>query len=107
MKRLAAMMSCPKYERCSAPVCPLDPDWRLRTHGTGDPICFYALEAVKTGSHERFEARTIGGLFQDILRVLPDMSSRWAGIRYTVERAKGTGSRMDREQPKAKLKEAA
>ena len=21
---------CPKYETCSAPICPLDKDWKLR-----------------------------------------------------------------------------
>jgi hypothetical protein len=107
MKRYDAMRSCPKYEGCSAPVCPLDPSWRLRSHGTGDPICFYMLESVKPGSRERFEARAIGGMLPAIRGAIPDITSRWASIKYTVERAKGTGSRMDREQPKAKLKKAA
>jgi hypothetical protein len=107
MKRYDAMRACPKYDGCNAPICPLDPDRKLRSHGTGDPICFYMLESVKPGSDERFEARTIGGMLPAIRRAIPDICSRWASVRHTVQRAATTGSRMDRQQPKAKLKEVA
>ena len=45
--------SCPKYEKCSANICPLDRDWPLRTHLKGESICFYLREYVKQGAIAR------------------------------------------------------
>ena len=33
------MRKCPKFYRCSAPICPLDPDVELRVYITGDAKC--------------------------------------------------------------------
>jgi hypothetical protein len=94
------MKACPKFERCSANICPLDPDWPLRTHGTGDRVCFYLLEAVKNGSEARFKAIPTEDMLQGVLGALPAICSRWASIRTTVERARTSGSRMDRSPPR-------
>jgi hypothetical protein len=51
--KLLPMQRCPKFEACNAPICPLDPDWRKRTHLGGDALCFYAGEYVKEGGQER------------------------------------------------------
>lgn len=99
MKANAAMYSCPKWQRCGANVCPLDPERQRRTHGPGDTICFYLLEAVKPGSEKRFELCATEDLRQGVLDPLPEMSSRWSAIRIAVERAKTTGSRLDRRLP--------
>ena len=40
---------CPRFDRCSAPICPLDADWRHRAHLTGEPICVFLREAAKQG----------------------------------------------------------
>lgn len=94
-----AISACPRWQRCSANICPLDPEWEQRTHGAGDTICFYLLEAVKTGSEQRFQANATGEMRQRVLGPLPALMSRWAAIRSAVDRAKTTGSRMDRPQP--------
>ena len=39
--------ACPRFHRCSATKCPLDPDGRLRVHLPGDPVCHYLLNAMK------------------------------------------------------------
>ncbi len=39
------MEACPKYQTCSATICPLDPSWRKRRHLKGERICFYLCEA--------------------------------------------------------------
>jgi hypothetical protein len=41
------MQSCSKYESCSAPICPLDTNWKLRKHIKDDPVCFYLREVAK------------------------------------------------------------
>jgi hypothetical protein len=33
------MKGCPKYYRCSAPICPLDPDFKKRVYVNGEPGC--------------------------------------------------------------------
>jgi len=45
--------SCPKYEKCSANICPLDPNWKLRAHMNSEPVCFYLREYVKQGGIAR------------------------------------------------------
>lgn len=100
MKAYARMFSCPRFERCNAAICPLDPEWERRTHSTGDAVCFYLLEAVKHGSETRFELCTTGNMRSEVLRPLPDICSRWSAIRITVDRARTTGSRMDRLPPR-------
>ena len=39
---------CPKFDRCSAPICPVD-NWTLRYHAKGESVCFYLREAAKHG----------------------------------------------------------
>ncbi|MBU1091887.1 hypothetical protein KKA27_03450 [Patescibacteria group bacterium] len=39
MKDENPMKNCPRFSFCSAPICPLDPDWKNRTYLPGEPIC--------------------------------------------------------------------
>ena len=41
------MSACPKFDQCSAPICPLDPDWKIRSHLEGERVCFYLTEYSK------------------------------------------------------------
>jgi hypothetical protein len=52
-----AMKECPRFDRCNAPICPLDPDVLDRVHAKGEAVCHYlrlyvknALWGLKTGS---------------------------------------------------------
>ena len=51
------MEQCPKFHNCSAPLCPLDPDWNKRKMLQGDNLCHYLCEAAKEGAMERFNRR--------------------------------------------------
>ena len=99
MKGEAAMYACPRWQKCGANVCPLDPDWHLRSHQKGEPVCFYLLEAVKAGSETRFKGCATEELRLSVLAPLPEMVSRWGAIKRATERAKSSGSRMDRVPP--------
>ena len=35
------MEKCKRYEECNAPICPLDPDARIRIRMSEDDICVY------------------------------------------------------------------
>lgn len=91
--------TCPRFERCSAPICPLDPDWRLRRHLPGEAVCGMALEGVKTGAEGRFEARGWGELYVGVVQAIPEMTSRWERIRYALQRAARSASKMESKPP--------
>ena len=44
--------SCPKFENCSAPLCPLDAGLEHRVYCKGEAVCKYALEYVAGGVPE-------------------------------------------------------
>ncbi len=46
---------CPKYPRCSAPLCPLDPDAEKRFYIEGDPICRLSVEELIIILNRRFK----------------------------------------------------
>ena len=41
------MYDCPKFDHCSAPICPLDLEWERRSHLKGERVCFYLTEYSK------------------------------------------------------------
>ncbi len=98
------MSDCPKHYRCSAPICPLDRDWRERTHLKGDRVCFYLLESVKPNAETRFQGVPARQILRAIQNIAEAMSTRYGPIRRALERAKRSGSRM--KQP-GRIRDAA
>lgn len=98
------MSGCPKYSKCSAPICPLDRDWPQRVHRKGESVCAYLLETVKPNAETHFQgvpAREIYGVIQNIAEA---MSTRYGPIARALRRAKRSGSRM--KQP-GRIRDAA
>jgi len=87
--------SCPKYEKCSANICPLDSDWKLRTHLKGEPTCFYLREYVKQGGIARLRGCIPREMFKQIAEVLPEIKLRHGNIKRSLERSAKTGSKID------------
>jgi hypothetical protein len=85
---------CPKFERCNAPLCPLDPDWRQRGFFKGEAICFYMLEAQKPRARCKFMGAIEGQIYRAICIVVNDMKCVYGPLRKRLERAKRTRSRM-------------
>ncbi len=94
------MTDCPKFDRCSAPICPLDADWAARVHLKGERICFYVLEYVKPGAKARFRGSTAREIYEAIQFLLPSILSRYAPLKRVLMRARRTGSRMGRQPGK-------
>lgn len=44
---IPSMYDCPRFQRCSAPLCPLDPDWRIRSYHRDDPRCRYLCASAR------------------------------------------------------------
>ncbi len=105
-----AMISpdCPKFRRCKAPVCPLDPHMLHGAHLKGEPVCFYLLEYVKPGAKLRFQGSTAKKLYQRIQIVHPKVIARYGPLRRALTRAAQTGPRMGKQPPRGeKTKDAA
>ena len=85
---------CPKFIKCSAPICPLDPNWRARTHLRGEPVCFYLREYSKVGPRLKFE----GGLTEQthitLVRAYLGITAAFYDIKKQLKRSAKTGSRL-------------
>lgn len=90
------LSQCPKYQKCYAPICPLDEKWQKRKHISGDRICFYLPEAQKANAKTVFEVRGLGYLYDVMLRHAPEISQRHHTIKTALDKAKNTSSRMTR-----------
>lgn len=93
------METCPKFQRCSAPVCPLDLNWWKACHLKHERICFYLCESQKGDSEAILRGRGLGNLYQIMVEVTPGISLRWATIRKALEKAKNTSSRINKKLP--------
>jgi len=38
-KCVSSIQRCPRFRKCDAPLCPLDPNLKLRIYLPGDPTC--------------------------------------------------------------------
>ena len=91
---------CPKYDSCSANICPLDPDWRLRSHLNGERVCYYLTEAVKRDARANFASVRLGDLYEVVLPRIPEIVSQHRIIGRALLSASKSSSRMMRLLPK-------
>ena len=91
---LHSPQECPKWNRCSAPICPLDPLVSKRKMLPGEAVCTYISEAVKNDSSVIFEASGLSWLHSAITQALPELEHWHGPLRYRLKRAKNTGSKM-------------
>jgi len=84
----------PRFDRCSANVCPLDRDRRKRLHIQGERVCGLLAESVKPGGEDRLRACTQGELVEGILGQREAISTRWIDVKIRLDHAATTGSRL-------------
>ena len=95
------MYACTKFESCNAPICPLDPDWRDRSHIDAERICFYLCEYAKPGGAARVGAGLAGELAEAIATAYPAVCARYGPIRRRLRRVAHTPSRLERRPGRA------
>ena len=88
------MRACPKFDRCAAPICPLDRECQTRIYHKGEPICFYLLEYVKPDAKARFEGSLAIIITQALEKHFESLFRSYAPLRKALQRAKQTNSRM-------------
>ena len=91
---MSATTDCPKWQKCSAPTCPIDPDWSLRRHLDGERICQYLTEAVKPGAESILRGVLPTELIAQINLVVSEINTRQHCLKKALQRAALTGSKM-------------
>lgn len=85
---------CPRWERCSAPICPLDPRHLQSAHLDGERICFWLVEASKRGGRLPKDPRLAGALVAAVEEAYPRIVDRFGPVRWELKRAAQRGSRL-------------
>jgi hypothetical protein len=79
---------CPRFQTCSAAICPLAPAEGY--HRNGEPVCHYLLATGKAGADERYGHDPV---FHACRTALPVITARFPDIGYRVTAAARTGFR--------------
>lgn len=100
---LNPMMACPRYAKCSASICPLDPDWEARFHLPGERVCRWLTELAKPGGEGRIRAALVEVTADQIVQVAPLVyESMGAPLRHRIDEAAKTGSMLEKERQVAR-----
>lgn len=85
---------CKHFQKCSAPICPLDKDWHRRSYFDGEPVCYLLSEWPKEATRP-FLIRAIGGeMAQTLAEVYPKVIEVYGPLKKRLERASRTPSRL-------------
>lgn len=87
---------CPRFKKCCANICPLDPNWNLRAHLRGESICFYLLEYSKPTSRAKLGGYISKQLLDVIARVHTSIIKAHGDIRRRLKRSATTFSKLGR-----------
>ena len=85
---------CEHFNNCSANICPLDENLVLRKYLNGERVCFYLIQANKSGAKAIFYDAGKGDLYELMMLVGLRILSRHYPIKHVVNNGKKTASRM-------------
>ena len=88
------MRLCPKFDSCSAPICPLDPDWNLRNMTGSDATCTWFREMAKAGPQAQCVPEILRAKVASVLPVIVT-SLGLAPLRSAMKQAAKSGSKRD------------
>jgi hypothetical protein len=85
---------CPRFDRCSAPLCPLDQFRHLRSYLKGEPTCLYLREWAKAGACGAWTGTLPPAMVAGIAEVAPGLLAAPGPHSARLRRAKGAGSKV-------------
>jgi hypothetical protein len=86
--------SCPRFDGCNAPICPLD-DWQRAQHLQGERVCLWLREAVKPSGMARIAHASTVDIAVSVAKALPAiMASSGADLRHKLVAASRCGSKL-------------
>jgi hypothetical protein len=82
---------CPRFDSCSAPVCPLDKNWEITRHLKGEPVCRWLRESMKNQESGCFSIPLTEVMAKAVLVARDELLSRKGDLKYRLERAASQG----------------
>ena len=92
-KTVTEMAQCPRFDRCCAPICPIDTDWRTRAHRKGEPVCAYLRRYVKDPLWGQKQGSVPTELWLKVVEVYPEVIERYAPLKQALKRASSSPCR--------------
>jgi len=86
--------NCPRWDRCSAPLCPLHSDWRRTKMLPNEPVCLYLRELAKPGGRDTLDRFPPREMVDRITEVTPAMIATAGPLRRALRRASLSGSNL-------------
>ena len=88
------MYDCPKFEGCSAPICPLDKHWEQRSHLDGERVCCYLTEYSKEAARPILEGGLAVEHYKAIAEQHPKIIASHPLIKKQLSRSSKNKSRL-------------
>lgn len=85
--------ACPRYDKCSAPICPLDAEWEARRHIKGEAVCNVLLELAKPNGLDTVKALLPAQAPELAAQRAQPILEAHGSIRRACDKAQHTGSR--------------
>ncbi len=86
---------CPKWEKCNAPLCPIDLNWQKVRHLKGEPVCQWLRMYAKQPEQSRFQGILREEMAEQVISVYDSVIVPYGALRTALVRASKTGSRLD------------
>lgn len=86
---------CPKFISCSATICPLDPDWNLRSYLDGERVCRYLTEYSKPTAKPILKGVLAEEHYQAIELCYPKVTVAHPRIKRQLQRSSKNATRFE------------
>ena len=91
------MYDCPKFKSCSAPICPLDAEWELRSHLNGERVCYYLTEYSKEAVRPILKEGLAAEHYEAIVEQHPRIIALHPLIKWQLSRSSKNNPRFKLE----------
>lgn len=92
----------PKYDSCSAPVCPFERAWQSMRHLPGEPVCRWLRESMKPDAESILSHTLTGELAKRVIETRDALLCRKGALKYSLKRAAKQGRKaqlIKRKEP--------
>ena len=91
-------LKCPRFNKCDAPLCPIDPEWRKRKMLKNERVCHYLTEVTKEGAFVRYIYRPDADLYHKASEEIVAMREAFPVLDKRLEKSSRFGSRIPTAQ---------
>jgi hypothetical protein len=85
---------CPRYERCNAPICPLDPHCLHSQHLPGESVCLWLRELSKPHGEDTLRSVLREEVAATVMAAAPGIIATHGCVRRAWQRASRHGSKL-------------